>query len=64
MGLRPLLWSLTVATALAGGGLSLAAYRMRTAPAGAPGRSNRLYLASYILMSLSIALFTVAGFLG
>jgi hypothetical protein len=53
-----------VATALAGGGLSLAAYRMRTAPAGAPGRSNRLYLASYILMSLSIALFTVAGFLG
>ena len=52
-----LLWYLTVATAVAGGALSLLAPR-RGARAG-----ERLYLLSYVLMSLSIALFAVGGLL-
>lgn len=59
MSLPSVLWYLIVATALAGGALSLAAYHARSR--GPAGGSNRLYLVSYILMSVSIALFAVAG---
>lgn len=63
VGLHSILWYLTVATALAGGGLSLAAYRARAAGPNGARSSNRLYLLSYILMSVSIGLFAAGGLL-
>lgn len=62
-GLQPLLWYLVVATALAGGGLSLMAYRARRRDGARARSANRLYLLSYILMSVSIALFAIGGLL-
>lgn len=62
MGVESLLWYLTVAAAVAGGGVSLAATRARALDGPRPPRANRLYLLSYILMSVSMALFAIGGF--
>lgn len=63
VGLESLLWYLMVATALAGGGLSLSAYRARALGANRARSANRLYLLSYILMSISMAWFDVGSLL-
>lgn len=63
MGLEFLLWYLIMGTAVAGGGLSLAAFRAReTGPAG-NRTAGRLYMLSYILMSVSMALLALRALL-
>jgi hypothetical protein len=43
--------------------LSIAAYMVRSQGAGAARVADRLYLLSYVLMSVSIAIFAVRGIL-
>lgn len=61
IGPQSLLWYLLVASALAAAGLSLAAYRTRSRGGAGARSANRLYLLSYILMSVSMALFALGG---
>lgn len=58
-------WLSTVATAVAGGAVSLAAYRIASKGAGderARRRAHALYVASYALMSVSVLLVALRGF--
>jgi small neutral amino acid transporter SnatA (MarC family) len=58
-----LLWYALVGTAVLGAVLSIAAYMVRSQGPGAARVADRLYLLSYVLMSVSIAIFAVRGLL-
>lgn len=58
------LWLFTVATAIAGGALSLwgsVLQRKEPAPGTPVGRGYRLVMGSYVLMTVSIVTFVVRG---
>ena len=59
------LWMFTVATAVVGGALSLWGAALQRRAAGDPAarrKGDRFVMASYVLMSASIATFVVRGF--
>lgn len=60
------LWLLTVATAVAGGALSIwgTSLQRREASHSGSGRTGyRVVMASYVLMSISIGVFVIRGFI-
>ncbi|MDH3670502.1 MAG: hypothetical protein OES46_04990 [Gammaproteobacteria bacterium] len=59
-----LLWWPMVIAAVAGGILSIAAYWFQQANPERRKTADRVYMASYVLMSISVLLFVTRGILG